>query len=316
MGLGTIYNKLALTSPHTEVMLRKLYWKNVKRLKKFSPYGAGVENTSKGAFNFDDVIDYLKQKGVGEGTLLVVHSSFDNLSGCGLKPQEVIKKIMELIGETGTLAMPAIRIFKGEPAGIDILTPVDESLVCEYDIKRTPLISGMLPFTLLRTKGSVVSHFPYNPLVAVGPLAGQMMEHNLEGECPSAHGKMSCWKFCMDHDGIVVGLGVDLEHHNTMAHVMEEAYDGWRWSNDEWYRRRTFDIIDEERNKKRVTVYERRPEWGTMHIAELNFATGLYKAGIIERTYFGDIPVCVEKAQALRDYLQSKNKNGFPYYNF
>ncbi len=314
MGLGVIYSKLALTSPHIEVMLRKLYWKNVKCLKKFSPYGAGVENTAKTAFNFDEVIDYLKQNGVGVGTLLVVHSSYDNLTGCGLKPQEIIKKLLDLIGETGTLAMPAIRVYKGEPSGVDTLSSSVDGLVCEYDVKRTPLVSGMLPFTLLRMKGSEISHFPYNPLVAYGPLAKPMMEHNLEGHYPSAHGKMSSWKSCLDHDAIVVGLGVDLEHHNTMAHVMEEAFDGWRWSEDEWYRKREFDIIDEERKKKRVTVYERRPEWGTMHIAELHLATGLYKAGVIERKYFGDVPVCVEQAQQLRDHLQKINKNGFPYF--
>ena len=316
MGLKTFYNIIALLSPRIEIMLRHIYWRNVRLLKKYSPYGSGAENRARSPFDFHDVIDYLKSKGVGHGSLIVVHSSYDNLASCGLNPQEIITMLRELIGKDGTIAMPVIRAFKGEPAGYEVLRPVDESLVCEYDVKRTPIISGLLPFTLLRNKDCKISHFPYNPLVAVGPLAEDMMEHNLDGEYPSAHGKMSCWKFCMDHDAFIVALGVDLEHHNTMAHVMEEAYDGWRWSNDEWYRKRTFDIIDEEREKKRVTVYERRPEWGTMHIAELNFATGLYKAGIIERTYFGDIPVCVERAQALRDYLQSKNKNGFPYYKF
>lgn len=314
MSLGALYNKLALISPRVEVTLRKLYWKNVKRLKKYSPYGSGVENGSKSAFCFDSVLEYLKSKGVGNGSLLIVHSSFDNLAGCGLKPQEIIKKLLDLIGETGTLAMPAIRIFKGEPEGTDLLSGSVDGLICEYDVKRTPLISGMLPFTLLRMKGCEISHFPYNPLVAIGPLAKQMMEHNLDGHYPSAHGKMSSWKYCMDHDAIVVGLGVDLEHHNTMAHVMEEAYDGWRWSNEEWYRERLFDIVDEERNKTRVTVYERKPEWGTMHIAELHLATGLYKAGVIERKYFGDVPVCVERAQQLRDHLQKINKKGFPYF--
>lgn len=316
MGLRSIYKWLALSSPRMEVAMRKFYWKNVALLSRFKPYGSGIENVQRNSspMDFNEVITFLKENGVREGSLLVVHSSLDMLSGTGLKPQEIIAKLRELIGDTGTLAMPVIRNFKDNPQGIDYLRVNTDGLTCEYDVKRTPIKSGLLPFTLMRMKDSVISHFPFNPLVAIGPLAKQMMEHNLDGDYPSAHGRMSCWKFCMDHDAVVVGLGVDLEHHNTMAHVMEEAYDGWRWSNEEWYRKRTFDIIDEERNKKRYVIYERRPEWGTMRIAELNFANGLYKAGIIKRKYLWEVPVCVERAQELRDYLQKRNKNGYPYY--
>ena len=37
MGLGCIYNKVALLSPRMEVALRKLYWYNINRLGKFNP---------------------------------------------------------------------------------------------------------------------------------------------------------------------------------------------------------------------------------------------------------------------------------------
>lgn len=318
MSISNIYKSVVLLSPHIEILLRKLYWKNYKWLKKYKPYGSGVENAAKTmpALNFDDVLLYLKEKGVGEGVLLIVHSSFDMLGGTGLKPNEIITKLLGLIGEKGTLAMPAIRDYKNAPHGADTLTIDVGSLICEYDVKRTPIQSGLLPFTLLRMKGSQISHFPLNPMVAIGPLAGPMMEHNLEGDKPSAHGKNSCWKFCMDHDAIIVGLGVDLEHHNTMAHVMEEAYDGWPWPANEWYRERCFDIIDENKDKSRKVVYERKPIWGKMRIAELNMVKKLYDNHIIERKYFGEVPVCVERAQALRDYLQSKNKNGYPYYKY
>ena len=318
MGLGVFYNKVATISPHVEVLLRRIYWKNIKRLSKYKPYGSGIENAAKEmpALDFNNVLNYLKDKGVREGSLLIVHSSYDMLTGTGLKPQEIIAKLRGLIGESGTLAMPAIRVFNNEPEGADLLTADTTDLVCEYDVKRTPVQSGLLPFTLMRMKDSHISHFPYNPLVAVGPLAEEMMAHNLDGEKPSAHGKNSSWKFCMDHDAIIVGLGIELVHHNTMAHVMEEAYDGWRWSDDEWYRDRIFDIIDENKEKTRVTIRERKPIWGTMRIAELNKGKKLYKNRIIEKKYFGEVPVCVERAQALRDYLQSINKNGFPYYKF
>lgn len=314
--IGNIYKRICLISPWVEVSLRKLYWNNVKFLKRFKPYGGGgVENSiSKYPINFDDIISYLKDKGVKEGDLLVIHSSYDALAGTGLKPQEIIERLKLLVGDCGTIAMPAIRTFKEEPAPEEWLCGALDGVVCEYNVMRTPLQSGMLPFTLLRMKESVCSHFPLNPLVALGPLAKEMMEHNLDSEKSSAHGKGSCWKFCLDHNAKIIGLGVDLEHHNTMAHVMEEAYDNWRWSDEEWYDNRTFDIIDEQKIKTRVTVRERKPEWGMIRIAELNMVNKLYKEGVIQKKMFGDVPVCFEESQKLMEFLQARNEKGYPYF--
>lgn len=314
--VGTIYRQICLISPWVEVMLRKVYWRNVKYLQGFAPYGSGgVENASlKEHVDFGEIEDYLKSQGIGEGSLLVIHSSYDKLSCTGLKPQEIIRRLKDLVGESGTIAMPVIRMFAGAPRGEELLNKNRRYPVCEYNVKHTPVTSGMLPFTLLRMKGSYCSHFPFNPLVAIGRQAEEMMEHNLDSERSSAHGKGSCWKYCLDHGAIVVGLGVDLEHHNTMCHVMEEAFDGWRWSDDEWYENREFDLIDERGGRLRIKVRNRRPEWGMIRIAEMNLASILYKNDIIHRKMIGGVPVCVENAKSLQEFLQARNGNGFPYF--
>lgn len=314
--ISSIYKKVCLLSPWVEVTLRKLYWSNFKYLNRFSPYGGGgvVNAGICKKVDFTEIISYLKSKGVGEGSLLVIHSSYDTLACTGLKPQEIIQELMNLVGESGTIAMPAIRHFKEEPLPEDLVWMDKVDVVCEYNVMRTPVSSGILPFTLLRTKGSVCSHFPLNPLVAIGPLAKEMMEHNLDSEKSSAHGKGSCWKFCLDHNAKIIGLGVDLEHHNTMAHVMEEAYDNWRWSDEDWYDNRTFDIIDEQKTKTRVIVRDRKPEWGMIRIAEINMVNKLYKEGVIQKKMFGGVPVCFEESQKLREFLQARNKNGYPYF--
>ena len=317
MGLvGTIYKKVCLISPWVEVALRKVYWRNVKYLKRFAPYGGGgVENAgSKERVDFEEIVDYLKSEGVGEGSLLVIHSSYDTLSCTGLKPQEIIQRLRDLVGETGTIAMPAIRMFAGAPQGGDLLKKNRQYPVCEYNVKRTPVTSGMLPFTLLRMKGSYCSHFPFNPIVAIGRQAEEMMEHNLDSERSSAHGKGSCWKYCLDHGAVVVGLGVDLEHHNTMCHVMEEAFDGWRWSDEEWYEYREFELVDENGERRRIKVRNRRPEWGMLCDAELNLTSALYKNDVIHKTKIGEIPVGVEYSKVLQKFLQSRNSKGFPYF--
>lgn len=314
--IGNIYKKTCLISPWIEVALRKFYWSNFKYLKQFSPYGGGgIENAAIiEKVDFSQIINYLKSKGVGEGSLLIIHSSYDTLACTGLKPQEIIHELRNLVGESGTIAMPAIRNFKEEPQAADLLKANFDNLVCEYNVMRTPITSGILPFTLLRMKDSVCSHFPLNPLVAIGPLAKPMMEHNLDNEKCSAHGKESCWKFCLDHNAIILGLGVDLDHHNTMLHVMEEAFDNWKWSDEEWYIAREFDLIDENKNKKRIKVRERKPIWGMIYNAEVRMYKSFYDDGIIEKKDFGPIPVCYEESQRLKEHLQMRNKKGYPYY--
>ena len=160
----------------------------------------------------------------------------------------------------------------------------------------------------------IVSHHPLNPLVAIGPLAKEMMLHNLDGEKPSPHGPNSCWKYCYDHDAFVIGLGVDLDHYNTISHINEEAFGNWKWTDEQWYRDRRFCIIDEAGNKELVTVHERKPEWGMLRFAEINANRDRNKSGLIHRTTVDGIALCVEKARDYVDYLQSNNKNGIFYY--
>lgn len=317
MIIGKIYKRIALLSPWVEVTLRKFYWKNVKFLKKFKPYSpVGLNNGSLIKFvDFNDVIEYLKCNGVCEGSLLVVHSSYDALECTGLAPEEIIEKLLNLIGPSGTLAMPVIRKFKGEPKTVDVLTTPMDNVVCTYDVKRTKITSGMLPYFLMRRDDSVTSLFPLNPMCAVGPLANEMMLHNLDGDCPSPHGPVSSWKFCYDHNAIIVGLGVTLEHYNTSVHVAEEAFGDWYWSEQEWYRKRCFTIIDKQGKETEKIVYERKPRWGTLHCAELNLHRDLNKAGIVIFSKIDDvIPMAIEKQQELITFLRSKNKKGYPYY--
>ena len=313
MSLGTIYNRIALLSPYVEIAMRHIYWKNVKWLGKFNPHKSQPISTPGKHVEFKMVLDWLREQGVGEGSLLVVHSSYSGLECTGLDSNQIIDALLELIGSTGTLAMPAIRKYKEEPID-DPFANLDD-LVCTYNVKKTLVQSGMLPYMMLRRKNSVVSHHPFNPLVAIGPLAKPMMEHNLDGDRPSAHGPNSCWKFCYDHNAFVVWLGIDADHYNTISHVNEEAFGNWKWSDDEWYCNRKFIIIDESGNKQDIVVRDRKLEWGMLRFAELHANRDRNASGLIKRTKVDDqIIVCLEKAKEYVDYLQENNKKEKYYY--
>lgn len=274
-----------------------------------------VPDQNRAKVDFDKVLLELTKQGIGKGALLLVHTSYSGLQCTGLSEEEIIDKLLDFVGSTGTLVMPVIRRFKGEPKPEKILSTDISNLICTYNVKKTQVISGMLPYTLMQKENAVVSHFPFNPLCAVGPLAKPMMEHNLDGELPSAHGPNSAWKFCFDHNAHYISLGVDLERHCTMVHVAEEAFGDWHWSDEEWYRIRKFNIKDEAGNVIYKEVKERKPKWGMQHMAEMKMAHDFIKKGIIKVFHVdGQIEMGISKAQDIISFLRSKNKNGYPYY--
>jgi aminoglycoside N3'-acetyltransferase len=309
--ISNIYNRIALISPYVEVFLRQLYWRNSSRFKKIKPDKNIIPSNQNSKIDFNKIIDYLKESGLGQGSLLIVHSSYEALEGSGLYPEEIVEELLKLVGKNGTLAMPVIRKFKGEPKYNEILNTSVEDLECVYDVKKSRITTGLLPYYLMRHDDSVVSRFPLNPMVAVGPLAKEMMKHNLDGELPSAHGVNSSWKFCVDHNAIVIGLGVDLIHYLTIMHVAEEAYENWPVKN--WYRKRKFTIIDGDYRTQK-TVLEREPKWGMLHLAEKKFGNDLIKRRILKNNIIENTQVGIVNSKELINFLNSKKDKAYPYY--
>lgn len=312
--IGKIYEKVALLSPRMEVMLRQLYWKNSGRLKKSAKGTHETIKKEQKQVDFLKVLEWLKLNGVGEGTLLVVHSSYEALEATGLEPDAIVEGLLELVGKTGTLAMPAIRKYKGVPSYAERTGFEKIDIVCKYNTRKTKVSSGVLPYYMVLREDSEVSRFPLNPMVAIGPLAKEMMAHNIDEEWSTPHGPNSAWKFCFDHNAVVVGLGASLEHYNTMTHVAEEAFGDWYWPDDVWYCERTFDVVDGEFNQ-RVNIRERKPYIGKLHFAEKNLYRDLIRDGIIKEGMIDNIiPVYYETAQEFINYLRSKNQKGYPYF--
>lgn len=307
MSISDIYTQIALMSPRMEFVLRTLYWKNYKLLNKFRPR-RNIKPRDSVTVDFDQVISYLKSMGVGEGSLLIVHSSYGALKGGGLKPDEIIDKLLALVGTTGTLAMPVIRHYEEDPPVEKKLTTNLDNVVSVYDVEKTKITTGVLPIVLHNRKESVTSRFPLNPMCAIGSLATEMMIDNINGTTP--HDEHSAWKFCADHNAIIVGLGIDLAHYLTMIHVAEEAYPGWPIK--DWFRKRNFIIKDGDFQIEK-TVMERQPKWGMLHLADKLYTKDFKEKGILIEKEVGSIVVGFIESPKLIDYLNSRKSEGYPY---
>ena len=310
MSFVSIYNILVGISPTIEVFFRKLYWTNISKTSRFRPKSRSPQN-SLNSINFDIIIDNLRNRGIIKGSTIIVHSSYDLLESSGLSPEEINSKLLELIGTEGTLVMPVIRKYKEEGRLEDYLTKNIDNIVCTYNVQKSKVISGLLPYILMQRPDSFVSRFPLNPIVAVGKHAKNMIEHNLEGDAPTAHGPNSSWKFCLDKKAVVIGLGVEMPHYLTITHVNEECSKNWPIKN--WYRKRTFDIIDRD-FKIRKEVLERRPVWGTIYFAEKKYRKDLLNNNILKIENVEGLNISIIESDRLTNFLKVHKHKGYPYY--
>lgn len=311
-------DKILSFSPWVEVLTRILYWRLrfINRLLSTrSRRGAKSKNSSsqrmKSTISFQNICDQLVELGVNPGDTMLVHSSGAALRPTKLSPEEICEKLIASISPGGTLAMPAIPLYADEPSGIERLSDSICNHRLVYDVQKTPIWTGALPKALLKFPGAIRSRHPLNSMVAVGPLAEQMMKSNIEGSRPLACGPSSSWKFCADQNAHIVCLGVDTAHSLTMIHVAEDSFSE-EWPIPDWYRERMFHIVDGDFEMD-ITVRERRPKWA-MYYGERTLQKDLIKAGILKVSYVDGLRIEICRSAELLDFLQSRNSSGYPYW--
>lgn len=306
-----IKNKILAISPIIEIIIRNIYWKN---MYIFSKVNRKRKQSSK-LISFEKILIQLNNFGLNKGDILVLHSSYEQLENTGKSPQNIINDLINLIGSEGTLVMNSSRIFPEEKTKKDYIKTEYHNEIVTYDVKKSKVRTGVLPFIMLKDKRSKISKFPINPVVAIGKLADKMIENNISHEYDYPCGINSSWKFCVDNDALIVGLGIDLTHSLTIIHVAEDLL-GENWPIKNWYRNRKFRIIDSESNfDKVINVKERNPKWGTLHFAERTLCKDLLKAGILKTAIVDGVIVEAIRARELICFLNSKNKSGYPYFN-
>lgn len=270
-----------------------------------------IKKYNKQYIDFDKVLDYLKENGLKKGSVLILHSSYEKLILTKKKPIEIIDKLLELLGDEGTLAMSANRKLKGEFKSFDLINKTYNDTILEYDLKKSKIWSGALPMFMVRDKRSEISKFPINSMVAIGKDAKRMMEKNISGNLPTACGENSSWKYCLDKDAIVISLGVDLVDSLTMIHAAEDIKNE-NWPIKGWYRHRTFRIKENDEIVLK-TVKERHPKWGMLYFMKRKLCKDLIENKILKTKLIDGLLIEIVSSKELINFLDSKNSNGYPY---
>jgi aminoglycoside 3-N-acetyltransferase len=298
-------NKLFSTFPFLEIAIRIIYWKNIfffnfiyKRflfLRRFKNKRANIEQ-----IDFSEIVSFLKDYGISHGDTLLVHSSYDSIKQSRKLPKEIIDDLLNLVGSDGNLVMPANRVFDYNKEPI------------EFDVKRTRVWSGALPFAMLLRKDCEKSRFPINSVVVIGKDAKDMVADNLTEDFSTPCGLNSAWYQCYLKDAYVLGLGIDLTHSLTMTHVAEDAWES-DWPIADWYENKQYQITDAN-FKQLVNVRQRRDKWGKFYFAERKLAKDLNDANILKTFIVQGVDIQLVKSQELINFLRSRNKMGYPFY--
>ena len=302
-----------LLSPKIEVMVRNIYWNNIKIFSRYRHIIENANNYNSLQIDFNKIVTVIKNCGISTKDIIIVHSSYDTLKATNLSPEQIIDNLYSIVNKGGTLAMPAIRSFAEEGIAEEYINNYIKKdfsyITTKYDIYRTPIISGLLPFTLMRYENATISKFPLNPLVAIGADAKNMIEKNIEGEFPSAHGPNSSWAFCAKKNAWNIGIGVDIKQYLTIFHIMQEMPE---WGVKNWFFKRSF-IIKDRKTEEKITIHERDHKW-TKYFAEINFYNDLIRENIIKSYNVDGIAIYITRSKDLIDFI-SKNKNKFyPYF--
>lgn len=238
--------------PWLEVLIRRFLWKFPK-IKEFvknknSNKKQGERVTEDISNAWEKIKQIISEYHIGEGDILLVHSSMDGLAKTGVSSQEVIDFLLELLGKDGTLVFAAYPKCKPCQSQEDVLY---------YDPKKTLSWTGMLPNVFCKYEGVVRSAFPYNTLAAKGKYAEAMMKNNLLDDTSLA--KHSAWQFCIDHHAKILYLGVSAALSCTMMNYPEDALED-KWYVKDWYDMQKY-AIKEGEDIIFKTIQERKPEW-------------------------------------------------------
>lgn len=308
MGIvSRLYHSCVALSPKTEVMMRKLYWNNVRLFQKYK-ISNHVETPTL-PINLDNIKKALHENGVNENDILVVHSAFSPFKK-QYKGEQVLQMLLETVPD-GTVAMPAIRDYPEDEPYIDYINKTYENTVSVYDVRNTKITSGYLPILMTKDPRSFISRCPHNPLVAIGKDAEEMMKGNIDMDFITAHGTGSCWDYCTKHDAWNIGLGIPIEGFLTIFHNTQECGD---WPVKNWFFPREFKVIDGD--FERNIIFQERIHLSTMYYAETNFNNDMLASGVMKSFNVDGVPILMTKTSVLFDFLKEKMRSHptYPYF--
>ncbi len=174
-----------------------------------------------GTFTADELITELESRLDKDWTILMVHSSVNNLlpmyQGNAL---ELVKALIAFCGPHRTLVMPAFNFGENGEGAHETLKKNPR-----FDLRRTPSQMGLLTELFRRSKGVVQSRHPVYRVAAFGPEAEALVsDHNL---APNGMGQGTPFDYMALHNAQILGIGKSFQVMTQVHHVESLLGDDW-----------------------------------------------------------------------------------------
>lgn len=167
------------------------------------------------AINREDIVRGLRALGLGQGDIILVHSSLSRFGWVEGGVEAVVDGLLEAVGEEGTLATPSFAFSLGH-----IPSPT-------LDILNTPSEMGIISESIRRRAGANRSPHLTHSISAIGNLAAGLTSEHSRSPCD----KNSPFYKLRQLKGYNLFLGVSLNSCTTLHTVEEEHglfYVGYR----------------------------------------------------------------------------------------
>lgn len=126
---------------------------------------AAQNRNSNKILDVPELLGFLRNSGILEGDTIMVASSWDAIRKSETSPAKLIEDLRNLIGPTGTLAMPAWAPTSGQEQDYF------------FNVDTQPTTAGIINETLRRTPGARRSCNPFYSVCAIGPQAEFLLDH-------------------------------------------------------------------------------------------------------------------------------------------
>lgn len=156
-----------------------------------------------------DIVRGLRELGVKEGDILMVHSALSSMGQVEGGADTVIDALLETVGPSGTIAMPTL-----------YLPSIGGSEV--FDVNESPSQMGQITEVFRKRPGTVRSVHPTHPTAAQGARANDLIRDH--AKAPTACGEGTPFGRLAQWSGKVLLMGVD-QDRNTLLHTAEDYAD-------------------------------------------------------------------------------------------
>lgn len=254
------------------------------------------------AITREELVRNLRDIGIVEGDIVLVHSSLSRIGFLEEGPKTLVDALRETVGSDGHILMPT------SPNNVYQLDYIQNTP--SFDVLNTPSQTGKITEYFRQLPEAVRSLHPTEPVSALGPRAKYFVKDHFGQLTP--YNENSPFYKVSKEGGKILYIGVTLSMAGTNLHTLEDAVD-FKFP---VYYPQTFDfkVIDEQRQSHIIQTKVHDPVWSKKRKCD-ELIPMFQEQGALKRVKIGQADTLLVDAKKFLDVMIDQyQKNGVTMY--